>query len=201
MGLFSRHDENQLLRDLQMDDASAFEVIYHRYWDRLFVVAMHRLHHAEEAREIVQDVFFNLWKRRHTLQLRHSLHTYLATAVKYELLNRLASKARQRRYMDHASETWTEGVKDTEEQLRFSELQEELAGLVRALPEKCRIVFQLSREKGFSQKMIAAELGIAEKTVEAHLANAIRKLKAGLGYFLIFVPTAIGVFLYWCSKR
>ena len=152
---------------------------------------MHRLNNAEEVREILQEVFFNLWKRRHSLQLTYSLHTYLATAVKYELLNRLASKARQQRYLAHASKTWHEGVADTENQVRFSLLQEELAGLVRALPEKCRIVFQLSRESGYSQKQIAAEMGIAEKTVEAHLANAIRKLKAGLGYFLMTMIAVI----------
>ena len=67
------------------------------------------------------------------------------------------------------------------------ELQAQLAGQVKALPEKCRIIFQLSREKGYSQKEIAAELGIAEKTVEAHLANALRKLRVGLSHlFTLF---------------
>jgi RNA polymerase sigma-70 factor (ECF subfamily) len=58
---------------------------------------------------------------------------------------------------------------------------------VKGLPEKCRIVFQLSREKGYSQKQIAAELGIAEKTVEAHLSAALRRLRTGLSHLFTFL--------------
>ena len=60
-----------------------------------------------------------------------------------------------------------------------------LSKLVAALPEKCRIVFQLSRDNGFSQKEIAAHLGIAEKTVESHLSKAIRTLRSELKIFFI----------------
>ena len=183
--MIAYHD-NQLLLLLKSDDEAAFTEIYHRYWQKLFIVAMHRLANAEEAREIVQDIFCNLWKRRQSLQLDHSLNTYLSTAVKYEVINRLARHHRQQRLHNQLSKEWLEASKDTENQLQFNELQDQLAALVRTLPEKCRIIFQLSREKGYSQKKIASELGIAEKTVEAHLANALRKLRVGLSHLFTF---------------
>jgi len=187
MTLYKTYQDEELLQLLKDSDEAAFTEIYHRYWDRLFVVAMHRLDNTEEARELVQDIFYNVWKRRQSIQLTYSLNTYLATAVKYEVLNRLAFKNRQRRYRDHASLHWQEAASDTEHQLQFHELQEQLAALVRALPEKCRIVFQLSRDMGYSQRKIAAELGIAEKTVEAHISAALRKLRTALSHFFFFL--------------
>lgn len=189
MNLYTTYHDDQLLPLLKDNNDAAFTEIYRRYWERLFIMAMHRLDNTEEARELVQDIFYNLWKKRHVLQLTYTLNTYLATAVKYEVLNRLASKNRQQRYRKHAARDWQEAVIDTENQLQFNELQEQLATLVKALPEKCRIVFQLSRDKGYSQRRIATELGIAEKTVEAHLSAALRKLKAGLSHLFTLLPT------------
>ena len=177
---YSTYQEDRLLLSLKEGDDLAFTEIYHRYWQRLLAVAIHRLADMEEAKELVQDVFYHLWKRRDTLQLTHSLNTYLSAAVKYEVINRLARKQRQQQFRQYINSTWQETSPDTENQLQLNELQDQLATLVNALPEKCRIVFQLSRDKGYSQREIATQLGIAEKTVESHLSLAIRKLRTGL---------------------
>jgi RNA polymerase sigma-70 factor (family 1) len=179
---YSSYHEERLLTLLKEGDEAAFTEVYNRYWDKLLVVAMHRLAEIEEAREIVQDIFYRLWKRRETLRLDHSLNTYLSVAVKYEVINRLAARHRQRKFQIHISRHSHETSQDTENYIRFNELQKQLTSLVNALPQKCRIVYQMSREKGYSQKEIAAELGIAEKTVETHLAVAIRKLRTGLSH-------------------
>ena len=189
--LYNTYQDQQLLPLLRLSDEGAFTEIYQRYWDKLLVTAMHRLGNMDEAREVVQDVFFNVWKRRDTLRLDHSLNTYLSVAVKYEVLNRLAVKNRQQRYQLHMARHWEEASQDTENLLSFNELQEQLAPLIKALPEKCRIIFQLSREKGYPRKKIASELGIAEKTVEAHLSSAIRKLRSGLSHLFTLLPAIL----------
>jgi len=181
------HTDPELLQLLQEDDDDAFTAIYLRYWDRLTAVAMNRLGSLEEAREVVQEVFCNLWRRREQLEIDHSLNTYLAAAVKYEVFKRFAVKSRHRRLRQQALDGWQEAAEDILDKLHANELQSELFSLVKALPEKCRIVFQLSRDKGYTQKQIASELGIAEKTVEAHLSSALRKLRVGLSHlFTLF---------------
>jgi RNA polymerase sigma-70 factor (ECF subfamily) len=195
MALFTSYQDEHLLQLLKESNEDAFTEIYYRYWDRLFSVAMHRLNNTEEARELLQDIFFNLWKRRQSLQLQYTLNTYLATAVKYEVLNRLATKHRQQRYHKHVSQHWQEAAPDTENQLHHNELQQQLLVLVKALPEKCRIVYQLSRDKGYSHRKIATELGIAEKTVEAHLTAALRKLRTGLSHLFTFLPALLPILL------
>lgn len=180
------HTDQELLQLLQQNDDDAFTAIYLRYWDKLTVVAMNRLGSLEEAREVVQEVFCNLWRRREQLEINYSLNTYLAAAVKYEIFKRFAVKSRQKRLQQEALGGWQEGADDTLHYLNANELRSELLTLVKALPEKCRIVFQLSRDQGYTQKQIASELGIAEKTVEAHLSTALRKLRIGLSHLFTF---------------
>ena len=53
------------------------------------------------AQDIVQDVMVRLWKNRNELSIRTSLGAYLATAVKYEVINQLAKQKRQEDYEQH----------------------------------------------------------------------------------------------------
>ncbi|MBS1602337.1 MAG: RNA polymerase sigma-70 factor [Bacteroidetes bacterium] len=180
------YTDQELLQLLRQDDEQAFTILYQRYRDRMLVTDVHRLGNLEEAREIVQDVFCGLWKRRASLAIDCSLNTYLASAVKYEVFRRFAAQSRQQRYQQQVIRDWQEAANDTIDQLKANELRSQLDNLVKNLPEKCRIVYRLSREKGYSQKQIAAELRIAEKTVEAHLSSALRKLRLGLSHLFAF---------------
>jgi RNA polymerase sigma-70 factor (family 1) len=185
LNLHANHTDEQLVALLNNSDESAFTEIYNRYWDKLYVVASHRL--GSEAKEIVQEVFYNLWKRRATLQLTHTLSTYLAAAVKFEVINRLAAQKRRERYLQYSTDKMEPEQNFTQQQVDFDSLQEQLSVLVKALPDKCRLVYQLHKEQGYSQKEIAVKLGIAYKTVEAHLSAALRKIRRGLTHLFSFV--------------
>ena len=164
----------------------AFEELFNRFWQKLFTVALHRLGSHDEAEEVVQEVFYNLWKRRTSLQLTASPATYLATAVKYEIINRLAKIERGAQYIRYAGDNGLSADDSTQEWLRFEELRTAIARSVKALPEKCRLVYTLSREKGYSEKQIASELNISVKTVEAHLSKAIKTLRTSLRHIFFF---------------
>jgi RNA polymerase sigma-70 factor (ECF subfamily) len=180
MNLYADHTDEQLVYLLRGSDEAAFTEIYRRYWDKLYVAATHRLCDGVEAKEVVQDIFYNLWKKRASLRLTHALSTYLAAAVKFEVINRLARDERKRRYLKDTAGRLSIAENLTQQQIDFDMLREQLSALVKALPEKCRLVYRLHREAGYSKEEIAEELGIASKTVEAHLSTAIRKIRRGL---------------------
>ncbi len=173
--------EAELIVMLCGDDDAAFTEIYRRFWDKVFAVAYHRLNDEAEAEEVVQDVFFSLWKRRHELEIQFSLNTYLSTAVKYQIINRQSRRYLKGKVVDlEEAISEVEGVNST--QLWFSEreLKQQLQLHIENLPEKCRLVFKMSREEGRSHAVIAKELGISEKTVEAHVTRALKLLKSNL---------------------
>jgi RNA polymerase sigma-70 factor (ECF subfamily) len=82
----SSHNEQGLLLLLHNNNEAAFTEIYNRFWYKLFCIAVNKLKNLNEAEELVQDIFVALWTRRH-LQEIESLEAYLATAVKYKVIN------------------------------------------------------------------------------------------------------------------
>lgn len=178
-------NDNELTGLLQQGDEYAFTEIYNRYWSKLFAVAANKVKELDEAEEIVQDIFVSLWKRRNELADINTLSAYLAVSVKYRVIKLLDKQARQQKYTNYTHYVTTLSDDSTQQWLEFEELRLRIAGFVADLPEKCRLVYQLSRESGLSHKKIAEELGISEKTVEAHLGKALKTLRTRLSSFLL----------------
>lgn len=181
-------DDDTLVKLLQKGNDAAFTEIYHRYWNRLFSVAANKLNYdLKLAEELVQDIFLDLWHRREVLHIRSSLSLYLAAAMKYKVIDARLKKKRMAAYAENLAVQVPPGDTSTEKQISFDELQHELSALVSSLPEKCQLVYKLSREAGYSQKEIAHHLSISEKTVESHLARAVKTLRLGLKNFLTHI--------------
>lgn len=70
-------DEKNLLHKLHNGDRLAFEIIYHRYKGLLYVHASKHLKNQEEAKDIIHDIFFNLWQNRAALRIQENLTAYL----------------------------------------------------------------------------------------------------------------------------
>lgn len=184
MPALSNYTDEDLISLLKTNSRVAFTEIYKRYWDRMYVVAFNKTGHSKDAEEIIQDIFLDLWKRRDTLEITRSLEAYLATAVRYRVINRMAVKNRIIR----------EELNDTHENLFITQpgwidstdFEKQLTETIERLPEKCRLVFRLSRAEGLSHKEISRQLGIAEKTVESHLSRALRSLRSAFNHFFSF---------------
>ena len=170
------YSDGELLELLRNGDEPAFTDLYKRYWERLYVVASHTLG-SQEAEEAVHDVFLRIWKMRDTILIRETLQQYLAAAIKYEIINRLRQQVRRRQLFNRFDQGTLVSSDPTGEFIREKELIAELETTIRALPEKCQIVFRLSRGQGYSHREIAKELGLSENTVESHMRRALHTLR------------------------
>ncbi len=182
----TEHTDEELVRRLGMDDNHAFRLLYERYWDKLLAHAYIKLHSEQEAEEIVQDAFTGLWRRRSSLLLKNSFYTYISAVVKYEVLRRLASRKVKSDFEKNVIRLYEEADNSTQQWLNYEDLREQIESTIQALPEKCRLVFRLSREEGLSERQIADVLQISPKTVEAHKTRALRALRTSLAQFLHF---------------
>jgi RNA polymerase sigma-70 factor (family 1) len=172
----STNTDDQLVILLQAGDADAFTEIYARYWKLLFYIAEKRLNNYTEAEETVQNIFTDLWARRMMINIRTSLKYYLAAAVHYQVIKYFAKRHTSLELSD------TDASNNSADQiLNFHELEQQIQELVSALPEKCRLVYQLSRDQGLANKIIAQQLGLSEKTVENQLTKALSRIRSGLG--------------------
>ncbi|MGF7232808.1 RNA polymerase sigma-70 factor [Arachidicoccus sp.] len=187
MSLFNNYTDEALFERVQADDQGAFTELYNRYWKRLISRAMTQLKYPQDAEDVLHDVFVSIWNRRKRIILKYSFHTYIAAILKYEIIDKLAD--RKKKYTDSIGEGSQSIFLDdsTRQQLEYHELQERLEASIQQLPEKCRLVFRLSREQGLKSKEIAEVLNISPKTVQNHINHALGTLRSALNNFISFL--------------
>lgn len=178
LAAYNIYTDEDLVVLMSHDDEAAFTEIYDRYWKKISVQAAAKLGDWSQAEDIVQDLLGNLWKRRAEIRLTGKLEHYLAVALKYQIINALATRRRERLYKMEGKVAGTE--RTTEQWLDFEELRHQLGKLVGKLPERCRMAYQLGRDHGLSQKEIALQMKISEKAVEQNTTRALRSLRLGL---------------------
>ena len=179
-----RYSDKELIDLVAADNEPAFRELYERYYKRLLVFAFAKTDNYGDAEEIVQIVFVNLWQRRSSIKLKYSFHTYIAAITKYEILAFFASKRKQDTLKKNALNSYDLLDSATGNLLTFNQLRDEIEKTVRLLPEKCRLVFRLSREEGLTEKEICQALDIAPKTAQAHLSKALRVIRSSLNHVM-----------------
>lgn len=174
---------------LAQGDESAFTELYNRFWQKLFSIAYKRLNEMQVAEDIVHDVFVMLWANREKIKI-DALENYLATATKYMVLLNVKRRERDRNYYSRSLPHTALFDLPIETSLHYKRVLEIIKNEVEALPEKCRLIFNYSRNEGMPVREIARQLNISPKTVENQINKALRQLKIAtkaLSAFFIFV--------------
>jgi RNA polymerase sigma-70 factor (family 1) len=178
--------DKELLQRIQQDDVSAFETLYLRLWESLFVFAMKRLGSEDDAEDVVQEVFASLWAKRHSLQIRENFDAYLYSAVKYKVINKVAAMLQNPEKLELVRESLLPAVDNAAETLQSKELQAIVNQEVQSLPEKMREVYLLYIEQHRSVADIARVLSLSEQTVRNQLGLARTRLKKSLQHAMLF---------------
>jgi RNA polymerase sigma-70 factor (family 1) len=173
-----------LLKLLKTSDEEAFREIYVRYWRTLFATAYRKVHVKEVAEELVQNIFLSLWEKKSTVTIEQ-LSAYLNTAVKYQVLNYIKTCIVKEKYA-HLVKAKPELLEeDGDSMLVMHELSDAIDRAINQLPEKSRVIFQLSRFENRSIKEIADLLSVSEKVVEYHITKSLKALRLELKDFIV----------------
>ncbi|WPQ66553.1 RNA polymerase sigma-70 factor [Chitinophaga sancti] len=160
-------------------DKQVFEIIFNQFSPSMFNIALRYLKDQEEAQDIVQDVFLNLWRTAENLDERAPIQHYLARATVNTCLNRIKKTQRQQAYAKEQQQTQEPGTIE-HLLLEHKELEAQYLSILEKLPEQCRRVFEMSRIKGLSPAEISQQLNISINTVYTHLTTALKKIRLGL---------------------
>lgn len=173
---YERYADKELFGLIQQDDTGAFEAFYRRYWPLLTDIAYKRIQSRAKAEDLVQDLFINLYQKRHTLEFTVSLEAYLRQALKYKVLNEFRSQNIRNQYQQ--SIFFSPVCKnDFAKDLEAKDLNKKIDKVMELLPEKCKIVFLLSRKENQTNKEISTCLQISISTVEKHISKALKVLR------------------------
>jgi len=141
----------------------------------------------DAAKNLVHEVFINLWERFDSLPQDTNYKSYCYTAVRNKSLNYIRDRKKFVMIADVPDNQIT--VSDTS--LETSELQLKIEAAIASLPEKCRMVFELNRIEGLKYAEIAKKMNISIKTVEAQMSKALAVMKEHLSEFMTLI------FLFW----
>ena len=164
-------------RKMHVINQTYLENAFHRWYEGLHRYAFTLLEDNDVAKDVVQQVFFNLWEKRDTLQINISIGAYLYRAVYNGCINQRARVARHGP-VDPDGPQQIMAAPDLLSEVK--ELQFVLSAAIADLPPQCKVVFLKSREEEKSYASIAEELGISIKTVEAQISKALKILRSAL---------------------
>lgn len=145
------------------------------YTKDLFIFTLGILGNKENAEEVVNDVFLNIWENRKKIIDIKNLKGYLFIAVKNRALSALKSK-KDIVNIDDLPTFYIDKIKAPADHSIPSDTMEVINLAIDKLPPKCKMVFSLSKLQGFKNHEIATMLEVTEKTVEYHLKTAVTKL-------------------------
>lgn len=167
-------------------DIKAFEMLYSTCYVYLCAVATKYIFNAETSREIVNDVFINVWNNRSTLT--YPVQAYLVRAVQNRSLNHLRQKHLQMVPMSDVQEhllTIQEQQVGAESQplacLENKEFEDKIYKAIDRLPPKCRDIFMQYLYHNKSYEEIAGIYNISQSTVRVQIKLGLSKLRDHLG--------------------
>ncbi|GAC1658253.1 MAG: sigma-70 family RNA polymerase sigma factor [Candidatus Dormibacteraceae bacterium] len=166
-----------LLAGLRAGDQDAFRALYRRHAARLHGFALKMLNSADDAEEMVEEVFMEVWQRAGSYDPRRGPPlAWIFIIARSRIIDRLRRRQRAQRALawqpevvkDPHDETWTRLV----------------AGTVRAavdgLPREQREVLDACYYGGLSQSEAASLLGLPLGTVKTRARAALQRLRGDL---------------------
>ena len=183
----------EILSLLKADDERGINMLFSTYFGPLCQVAFRIVQNQQAAKDVVQDVFVRLWTNRERLHIQTSMLGYLKQSVTNASIDtqRRAYEAKKVRWdngqgpgsglHEATIQTATAPVEDDVEAQETAALVDRAIG---QLPERCRLIFILSRREGLSYKQIAEKLEISPKTVENQMSKALKMLRQALATVL-----------------
>jgi RNA polymerase sigma factor (sigma-70 family) len=182
MPSYHDHSDAQLLLLCKQGDANAFNEIYERTWEDLYVAAHRRLKDPEVCKDIIHDVFADLWNHIGQRDIQDLL-PYLHTAVRYKIYSWLG-KGNSTPHFIEPYEAMATSAYTADSWYNVSELEKLIALWLDTLPAKRKLIFKLHYHDNLSTKDISEQLNISQKTVQNQLLNSVNGLKGYLTHYL-----------------
>jgi len=166
-----------------MDKYSQFENLYKQHYQALANFAMNMVNDDNAAKDIVQEVFVRLWKRREKIEFGPYIKSYLYKAVTNTSLNHLQSNKKRLQIFQTLNDR-SPIIKDGPNEMEKKEFHHKVREAIDKLPPKCRVIFILSKHEGKKYREIADELNISIKTVENQMGIALKRIREDLKKYM-----------------
>lgn len=155
-----------------------FEAFFRLTYERLCSYAFGYVNNRDEAEDIVQSTFLNVWEQKNFWNDFESAKAYMFRSVRNKALNYKKHERVKRESRSEIEFRVTEWKGHPDSDSSVKRKVEIIRKGIRELPERRREIFKLSRENGLTYREIADTLGISIKTVETQIGRSLKYLRS-----------------------
>lgn len=168
--------DTQLVIWAQVGNEAAFELLYERHYDQIYVFQTRMVGDSWIGEELAQETFLKAWKALNALRDPTKFHSWLYRIASNEVYN----------YYRHRDVPSVElmlvecevSISGPEEEVEAQERLQQALALV--MPEKCRACLILYHINGYSIARITEFLGIEQSSVRQYISSGLNQLKRSL---------------------
>ncbi len=169
--------DSEIIRGIREGDVRQFESLFRSSYVSLVKYAKAIIKDHDTSEEIVQDLFFRLWKDRERLSVKSSLNGYLFRAVHNRCIHHIKHEKVVVRYTEEMQHLKSSSPEIASDILICKDLQSTIARTLEKLPGKAGRIFCMSRFEGLKYSEIAEKLSVSVKTVESNMGKALREFR------------------------
>lgn len=169
---------------LRQGSHQAFETVFHAYFNKIKVFIYSYVRSEEDAVELTEELFVNLWLSHRKIDTEKSFSAFLHTMARNASINFLKRREVHENYLFHSP--YSDKTYTSEDDLIAKETALLIEMAVEKMPEKRKQVYLLSRAEGLSNEEIAIRLGISKSNVESLLSLALKDIRKAILVGLLF---------------
>ena len=167
-----------ILKRIREGDIKTFESVFKQYYSSLYLYAFSITGERPVSEEIVQELFYVLWRDRESIQILHSIKSYLYKSVRnssYQHLEHLSVREKHRESI--VNKINKQNSTNPLEELENRELEDIINRTLREMPQRRSRIFRMHRFEGKKYKEIAEYFSLSVKTVEAEMTKVYQVLR------------------------
>lgn len=166
--------------DFKAGYSSAFRILFDLHHKNILQHAYGFCRQREEAEEIVQDAFTQLFAYRDRIKNPESIRPFLYAVAKRIAISHFRKKIIREGASKYIGDRSVRNSYDTQEAVLAKEFTDNLQRIIKELPQQQQKVFVLNKLDDLSYQEIAEQLELSKNTVKNHLAVATKTVRMKL---------------------
>ena len=169
-----------------------FNAIFREQEYKLYTLALRLTKSDQYAKDIIQEVFQNLWERRDRIHEIDNVEAWLYRVTENKVVDFLRKASADNRLKKAIWHNLQEILNDTGAQVEAKEFNTLIQKAIDQLPPQRKIIYRLNREIGLNYKEIADKLHISRHTVKNQLHESLKFMR---GFLSIRISVILFFFL------
>ncbi len=175
--------DSDLVEKILNGEKLSFEILVKKHYGKVLKISNGLLHHQQNAEDIAQDVFIEIYQSLHKFRKESSLSTWIYRITINKSLNFL-KKNKRRQLFDNPKSAGInetiEMVNDNESETEKKERTKMLHHAIDSLPKNQKIAFALVKYDDMSYREVAKVMDVSLSSVESLMFRAKKNLQRKL---------------------